>query len=280
MTATQTIDPRDRLEQMFAGQPFPDPDRHEQVADLAARRAASEPSGTVHRKLVDAVETESKVTGEFTALISDFDKDRQGERFAPGAFDNALRKLRRSGRPVPILFGHEQGNLHSVLGMVPADGFWTDRQGLHAKGWIDVTKEPGMKLYELLRRDVLAWSIGFSLKSSKPGRDGVRVLTEVDELLELSAVAVPANPRTRTAQLKHDKPEPPTLEELADRIGALGLEDPEGARLREEAYDTMFKLLTEDSKTVPTAAELHARVEALGIETKAREPIRIATFEA
>jgi HK97 family phage prohead protease len=273
MTAITTIDPMERLERIFDGRPFPDPDRSDHVADLAARRSASKPRAALRHKLLDGVEAESKLTGEFTARISDFEIDREGERFHRRAFDNALRKIRKSGRPVPVLFGHRQDDLHSVLGMVPADGFWTDEEGLHARGWLDVTTEPGLKLHEMLRRDVLSWSIGFSLRSSRLDRDGkTRLLTEVGELFELSAVAVPANPRTRTAQLKHHTI--PTVEELRERARALGLEDledPEVTRHRSEISSRMYDLLRMpiESKSLPSKPK----------RAKRHAPIQIKSYE-
>jgi hypothetical protein len=55
-----------------------------------------------------------------------------------------------------------------------------------------------------------------------PGQDGIVILDEVDELLELSVVPVPANSRTRTIGAKSDRI--PTRAELLERETALGLD--------------------------------------------------------
>jgi hypothetical protein len=44
---------------------------------------------------------------------------------------------------VPVLFGHALGDANSVLGAVPPDGWRIDRDGLHARGWIDVADSVG-----------------------------------------------------------------------------------------------------------------------------------------
>jgi hypothetical protein len=44
-----------------------------------------------------AVAEEAEATGEFVAKVSDFELDRQGERFAPRSFDKAVAALREAG---------------------------------------------------------------------------------------------------------------------------------------------------------------------------------------
>jgi hypothetical protein len=95
-----------------------------EVTNLARERATSgEPAG-IRRKFVEAPAA-TEVTGQFTALVSDFDLDREGERFDRHGFDDAIRLLRQSGRAPPVLFGHDARSVHSVIGMVPAAQVWS-----------------------------------------------------------------------------------------------------------------------------------------------------------
>ncbi len=257
---TSIIDPMERLERVLGGKPIGDPDRHERVAALARERSASTP---MRHKLID-IETTERVTGEFTAKISDWEVDRQGERFAPTAFDNAIRKLKKDGRPIPVLFGHDQQSMAAVLGHVMPDGLHVTSDGLYAEGWVDTSTDVGRKLHEMLRRNVLRWSVGFSLKRSHKERDVV-VLDEVNELLALSAVPVPANARTSTLAAKSARV--PTLEELRKRVRALGLEGPEVTRHRSEFSSCLLELLTADAKSLPSKPERTRRSMPITIKS-------------
>jgi len=90
----------------------------------------------MHRKLVEAVEPQSEVTGEFVALVSDYGVDRQRERFARHAFDNAIAKVAAERRAVPILYGHDQSSTEAIVGLVPPNGWAATDRGLIAKGQI------------------------------------------------------------------------------------------------------------------------------------------------
>jgi HK97 family phage prohead protease len=245
-----------RLDEVLAAEPQ-GPTRHERVAALAEQHAADRtPRQGVRHKQVATVEPEQKLTGEFVALISDWQPDRQRERFARTAFDKALAKLRAAGKPTPVLFGHDQQTFGGVIGAVAADQFWTDSEGLWARGWLDVTSEVGSKLHEMLRRQVLTWSIGYIPKRTRRGRDGVGVVEEVDELVELSAVPVAANSRTRTVAAKAAR-EAPSLAELADHAASLDLEphDPELERIRVATRQQMEALLASVGEEGATAAK-------------------------
>lgn len=268
----------------------------EQVERLAAlldpdAPAADRPRPTkanvaMHHKLVETVQPQSQITGEFTARVSDYGVDRQNERFARHAFDNAIAKLAAERRAVPVLYGHDQTSTEAIVGLVPPDGWAATDQGLIAKGQLDVTGAVGMRIYKMLQRGVLAWSIGFSItRSTPPRRNRPGVLEEVGEMYELSIVPVAANSRTATLSLKSEEPpEPPWHVELEGRLRAEGIlarvvPDFEEAELPElhaayarrrnggedeaEHKAVMMALLTEGASSTKTAS---------------RAPVTIATF--
>jgi hypothetical protein len=119
MTATAGLQAaaQERLDAVLAAPPT-GKSRHAQVADLARQHAREHPA---HVKAVAGVTAD--VLGEFEAVVSDFLPDRQGERFAVGAFNGALDRIRKAGRAIPVLFGHRVDSVHSVLGLVPSTGW-------------------------------------------------------------------------------------------------------------------------------------------------------------
>ena len=121
--------------------------RHEQTGDLARRYVRPD---VIVKAAVAEVAAPDEV-GTFEALVSDYGPDRQHERFAPGAFDRAVSKIRKEGHSVPVLFGHAAADAISVLGAVPPDGWRIDADGLHASGWIDTLDPVGAKVFRMLK---------------------------------------------------------------------------------------------------------------------------------
>jgi hypothetical protein len=122
--------------------PVTGPSIHQQVNAIAHERAEQRPRDVTVKQLAAPAEpVPDTATGEFVALISDYEEDRQGERFPKGAFDAALSKIRQAGRALPVLFGHDQSSVHAVVGMVPHDGLWADDEGLWARGQIDTDRK-------------------------------------------------------------------------------------------------------------------------------------------
>src|SRR5215211_6720269 len=87
-----------RLDAVLSG-PVVGRSRHAQVVDLARQRVHEHERPEYHghsayTKAATATDVATSATadvlGEFEALVSDFLPDRQGERFAPHAFDGAL----------------------------------------------------------------------------------------------------------------------------------------------------------------------------------------------
>jgi HK97 family phage prohead protease len=252
--------------------------RSPQVRELAEHRAQhGRPDDVIVKQAVVAEaappETDTHI-GTFTALVSDYETDREGDRFLPGAWDKAIATIRKAGRPIPLLFGHDTGSIGSVIGLVQPDDVWTDEQGLWIKGWLDTGDTLGRRLYRMVEKGVLTWSVGFSLARNQRGKDGVNELVEVRELYEVSATPLPANPRTSTAGMK--AVDVPSLDELRNFETALGLGVPAGMqKTRNEFRDQMLVAL--GGTTGDRAKALRARADRVARE---HGPIQIATFDA
>lgn len=136
-----------------------------------------------------SVDPEKKVV---KALVSTFDWDRTNERFAPGAWD--LTNFKKN--PV-VLWGHD--NTKPPIGKAVA--IEETEAGLVAETVFDDQSEYAMNVFSLYERGFLnAFSVGFlpkpdngfMMEEREGGRKGV-VYTDI-ELLEYSAVSIPANP--------------------------------------------------------------------------------------
>lgn len=134
-----------------------------------------------------SVDAEKKTV---TAYVSTYEWDRTMEKFAPGAWD--LENYKKN--PV-ILWGHD--------GSKPPIGraidIKEDANGLIAVAEFDTESERGAEIFGLYERGFLnAFSVGFIPKAQalenipEQGTKGT-VWTEA-ELLEFSAVSIPANP--------------------------------------------------------------------------------------
>jgi uncharacterized protein len=260
------------------------PTRHPEVAALAERRATDGPPAGITIKQVAVAELAetpaNEHPGEVTALVSDYGIDRDNERFAVGAWDHALAKIKAAGKPLPLLFGHDPGNPSTVVGMAGPDDVWADERGLWLRGWLDTSDSLGKRIYRMVKSGVLSWSVGF--RPGRKHRDGnITVLDSVDELLEVSLTPVPANSRTFTASAKAVEREAPTLAELHDRIRDLGLtrtaaETAQLEKIREDARLEMHALLSlSDSQSRDAKASLRGRAQSTAREVG---PVQIASF--
>jgi HK97 family phage prohead protease len=216
------------------------------LRELADQRH-ERPDATVKVKqaAVVAVPDTDTGTGTFTALVSDYQTDRQNERFLPGAWDLAIAKIKAAGKPLPLLFGHSITTSDSVIGLVQPDDIWADEKGLWIKGWIDTADAVGQRLHRMIQKGVLSWSVGFTIGRKQRGKDGVTELAEVSELFEVSATPIPANPRATTTTMKSadDEREPPSLDELRRYEAELGLNDDE--KRRQEIADEFRRGIVE-----------------------------------
>ncbi len=134
-----------------------------------------------------SVDNEKKTV---TAYVSTYEWDRTDEKFAPGAWD--LENFKKN--PV-VLWGHDGSN--PPIGR--AIDIREDEKGLLAVAEFDVESERGAEIFGLYERGFLnAFSVGFIPKSHTvepiPDRNTKGVVWTNSELLEFSAVSIPANP--------------------------------------------------------------------------------------
>jgi hypothetical protein len=129
-----------------------------EVAELARDRVNEAPAH-VKRKAVAAVgapvDAEGELTGAFEAVVSDYEVDRQGERFSRAGLAPAVEQLRRDGKATPVLYGHAHSDLAAVVGYVPPDGWELTDKELIARGSLDMSDPIAQKLHKFIRRGAL-----------------------------------------------------------------------------------------------------------------------------
>lgn len=140
--------------------------------------------------------------GVFSGYAAIFgEADSYGDTIKPGAFRKTIASRKNRG-PVAMFWNHDPGK---------PIGIWTsiaeDTKGLKVTGRLILETAAGAEAYALLKAGaVTGLSIGFNAVKSVRGPNGGRVLTELD-LIEVSAVTLPAASRARVTNIKGAAPD-------------------------------------------------------------------------
>lgn len=149
----------------------------------------------LHAKLLDA----SAAAGTFTGYAATFgpQADRHGDVLSHHSFDDTLAAWSARGMNVPLLADHDP---LKPLGAITAAE--VDAVGLSVTGRIAIDTEAGQRAYQLARVGGLSLSVAFTAKPADMRMvGGVQVIDALD-LIEVSLVAVPANPDARLSGIK------------------------------------------------------------------------------
>lgn len=122
--------------------------------------------------------------------------DLGGDVILPGAFKRTLAQHKSNGSLPAMFWMHDQTRI---------PGKWLDvnedDKGLPVKGELAPT-DLGKEVHTLLKMDAVSGlSIGYIPTEVDYASDGVRLLKEV-ELLEVSIVSIPMNPKAQIAHVK------------------------------------------------------------------------------
>lgn len=157
--------------------------------------------------------------GEFEALVSVFGNvDLQQDRVLPGAFTKTLDTWRASGDPIPIIWSHDWGNPHAIIGSADPGDVTETKAGLLVKGKIDLTNPFAAQVHNLMRqRLVKEFSFAYDVVLERQAKDGANDLVTLD-LIEAGPTLKGANPDTQLVGVKR------ALEEAA-RMSRTGSKD-------------------------------------------------------
>ncbi len=154
---------------------------------------------------------EEKDGGAVRAYASTFDRvpDSVGDVVAPGAFDKTIENWKSSGKPIPLLWGHDTDDPFSNIGA--AVDYGTDERGLWFDAEFDADNEKAQYVRKLVKEGrVFQCSFAYAVKDAAPVEleSGVKAneLRELD-LFEISIVQIPANQNATVEEVKAAEPE-------------------------------------------------------------------------
>ena len=140
--------------------------------------------------------------GQFEGYASVFgNKDLGNDVVVQGAFDKSLRN--KDPKRVKMLFQHDTKTPIGIYTDIRED-----RKGLYVKGQLAMNTQKGREVYELMKMGAIdGLSVGYRVDAkgySYDERGKKRLLKEVD-LMEISAVTFPMNPRARIRSVKSEE---------------------------------------------------------------------------
>ena len=149
---------------------------------------------------------EEKDGGAVRAYASTFDRepDSVGDIVAPGAFEKTIANWKASGKPIPLLWGHDTDDPFSNIGA--AVDYGTDERGLWFDAEFDADNEKAQYVRKLVKEGrVFQCSFAYAVKQAAVVtlEDG-RKANELQELdvFEISIVQIPANQHATVEEVK------------------------------------------------------------------------------
>tara|TARA_Y100000114_G_scaffold60362_1_gene55374 strand:+ start:1149 stop:2003 length:855 start_codon:yes stop_codon:yes gene_type:complete len=145
---------------------------------------------------------DEKEKGMFEGYASVFgNKDLGNDVVVQGAFRKSIRA--KGARKIKMLFQHDTKEPIGVYTQIKEDG-----NGLYVKGQLAMNTQKGREVYELMKMGAIdGLSVGYRVDAKGyhyDERGKRRMLKEVD-LMEISAVTFPMNPRARVSAVKAEE---------------------------------------------------------------------------
>lgn len=148
-------------------------------------------------------------TGTFKGYLSTWDVDHDNERFAKGAYTRSIFEYVSAGVMPAVIWQHDlvRGgralrerafDTANVVGRVMS--MKEDDRGLLITAKLDMSTERGKLIYQAMKKDQLALSVGF-VATQWHDEDGVKTFDEA-EILEATLTPNPANPEARIIEVK------------------------------------------------------------------------------
>lgn len=171
-------------------------------------------------------EDDDEGKGSFSGYGSIFgNKDLGNDVVVEGAFAKSIG--RKGARAVKMLYQHRQDEPIGVF-----DEIVEDRRGLKVKGRLAMGTQRGREVYELMKMGALdGLSIGYRVDPKGVDYDekGKRRYLKSVDLMEISAVTFPMNPRARVQAVKGAERTVREWEELLRDAGSLSRNEAKAA---------------------------------------------------
>jgi uncharacterized protein len=162
-----------------------------EVLETVIDRITKERTPMEHKALAAETTVTDTELGEFEALVSAWDTDREGDTILRTSFDDTITAWRESGKMLPLLFEHSTDD----VGHIEPLSLVTRKDGLVAAGKVDRSSEKEPQAWRQIKAGTAGFSIGYMAKD-RPLSDGRREIYEID-LLEISITSTPMNAATR-----------------------------------------------------------------------------------
>jgi len=171
----------------------------------------------------DADEQEASVFSGYGSIFGN--KDLGNDVVVEGAFAKSIG--RKGAKAVKLLYQHRQDEPIGVF-----DEIIEDRRGLKVKGRLAMGTQRGREVYELMKMGALdGLSIGYRVdpKGVEYDEKGKRRYLKSVDLMEISAVTFPMNPRARVQAVKGAERTVREWEELLRDAGSLSRNEAKAA---------------------------------------------------
>lgn len=182
--------------------------------------------------------------------------DRHGEIVLAGAFADTMTRYRKTGETPAMLWAHAQ---EQPIGKWRA--MEEDSTGLFVEGALNLNTAKGREAFEHIKAgDAGGLSIGFT--TPEGGRqyvgEGVFHLSKVD-VLEISVVAIPANPLARITGVKSLS----SKSEAVDMLRECGLSKKAAARFAAGGWPALNAEEFQHEKAIKFAATIDAAINRM-----------------
>lgn len=219
------------------------------------------------QKMYDARVKAAGDEGRFEAVVSVFGNvDLQGDRVVKGAFRKSIEEWVRSGDPIPVIWSHDWGNPHSIIGGVDARNVSETEKGLLIRdAWLDMENPVAAQVHNLMKqRLVREFSFAYDVVREKKAGDSANDLLQLD-IIEVGPTLKGANPLTELVGVKSA---------LGGALGQISSDELKamvdgafGPTAEHKAFEALLRakniyLLAEIAGRAPTPAE-RAEVERI-----------------
>lgn len=191
-------------------------------------------------------EIEQDDDGSFEGYASVFNnKDLGNDVIRRGAFLDSIAE--RSPKGIKLLYQHKSDEPIGVI-----DSLEEDSKGLKIKGRLAMGTQKGKEVFELMKMGALdSMSIGYRLKPDGykyDPKDKRRIIKSVD-LMEISLVTFPMNPKAKVTKVKLAEMNPTEIEKYLRDVGGMSVS------LAKESAPILYKSFNRQLRDVVDSVE-------------------------
>lgn len=184
--------------------------------------------------------------GSFEGYASVFNnKDLGNDVIRRGAFLESISE--RSPKGIKLLYQHKSDEPIGVI-----DSLEEDSKGLKIKGRLAMGTQKGKEVFELMKMGALdSMSIGYRLKPDGykyDPKDKRRIIKSVD-LMEISLVTFPMNPKAKVTKVKLAEMNPTEIEKYLRDVGGMSVS------LAKESAPILYKSFNRQLRDVVDSVE-------------------------